>query len=352
MTRPGAGIQWGYAGPAPRHLATVRRTVPRARGADDRAIFRPRRAGPFAGARSPRTVQRTPGAPPEAPGVGSRRCLRLRRRFRDDAVRLRRAAAEASGDLSGGTPAGEDGGGDPRGGAGNVRLGGRGFRGDLRDARLHPRPRPHAFRPRGGVCGGRGARVDGKGGEGPGRRPKGGAVGGVAAAAGVRGPEGPGDGGGDATPYLPGGGGGVRAARLPVPRNRVRILRLHPASVDAGRTAPLFRPAGRGLLPRALRRRGEPSSFVPVRRQGVGSSARRLRGKRGVPDRRPFRRDRVRARADLLPRPARGGDACAVRGPLRSPRGRGDAARRPPGPVLARRFPRGFRLSRREEGDP
>ena len=195
-------------------------------------------------------------------------------------------------------------------------------------------------------------RVDGKGGEGPGRRPKGGAVGGVAAAAGVRGPEGSGDGGGDATPDLPGGGGGIRAARLSVPRNLVRLLRLHPASVDAGRTAPLFRPAGRGLLPRALRRRGKPSSFVPVRRQGVGSSARRLRGERGVPDRRPRLPDRVRARADLLSRPARGSDACAVHGPLRSPRGRGDAARRPAGPDLARRFPRGFRFSRRQEGDP
>ena len=158
--------------------------------------------------------------------------------------------------------------------------------------------------------------------------------------------------GGDATPDLPGGGGGVRAARLPVPRNPVRILRFHPASVDAGRTAPLFRPAGRGLLPRSLRRRGEPSSFVPVRRQGVGSSARRLRGKRGVPDRRPFRRDRVRARADLLPRAARGSSTRAVPGPLRSPRGRGDAPRRPPGPVLAGRRPRDLRRPRREEGDP
>ncbi len=202
------------------------------------------------------------------------------------------------------------------------------------------------------MCGGRGTGIDGAGGEGPGRRTNGGAVGGMAAAAGVRGPEGPGDGGRDASPDLPGGGGGVRTARLPVPRDPVRLLRFHPASVDAGRAAPLFGPAGRCLLPRSLRRRGDPPPFVPVRRQGVGSAARRLRGERGVSVRRPFRRDRVGARADLLPRPARGKDARAVRRPLRSPRGRGDAARRPPGPVLARRFPRCFRLSRRQEGDP
>ena len=352
MTRPDAGIQWEDAASDPRPLATVRRAVPRARGTADRAIFRPRRPGPFAGARASRAVQRAPGAPPEAPGGGSRHAFRLRGRFRDDAVRLRRAASEASGDLPDGTPAGEDGGGDPRGGAGDVRLGGGGFRGDLRDARLPPCPRAHAFRPRGGLCGGRGACVDGTGGEGPGRRPKGGAVGGVAAAARLRGPEGPGDGGGDATPDLPGGGGGVRAARLPVPRDLVRLLRLHPASVDAGRTASLFRPAGRGLLSRALRRRRESSSFVPVRRQDVGSAARRLRGKRGVPGRRPLRRDRVRAGADLLPRAAPGSSTRPVPGPLRSPRGRGDAPRRPPGPVLAgRRSPR-LRRPRREEGDP
>src|SRR3989339_216092 len=337
MTRPGAGIQWEDAAPAPRPLAAVRRTVPRARGTADRPIFRPRRPGPFAGARSPRAVQRTPGAPPEAPGGGSRHAFRLRGRFRDDAVRLRRAASEASGGLPDGTPAGEDGGGDPRGGAGNVRLGERRFRGDLRDARLHPGARAHAFRPRGGVRGGRGACVDGTGGEGAGRRPEGGAVGGVAAAPGLRGPEGPGDGGGDATPDLPGGGGGIRAARLPGPRTLVRLLRLPPASVVACRTAPLPRPAGRGLLPRSLRRRWEPSSFVPVRRQGVGSPARRLRGKRGVPARRPVPRDRVRAGADLLPRAARGSPARAVPGPFRSPCGRGDAPRRPPGPVLAGR---------------
>ncbi len=177
-------------------------------------------------------------------------------------------------------------------------------------------------------------------------------MGGVAAAPGVRGQEGPGDGGRDATPDLPGSGGGVRAARLPVPRDPVRILRLHPAPVDARRKAPRFRPAGRCLLSGSLRRRGESSSFVPVRRQGVGSSARRFRGKRGVPDRRPFRGDRVGARADLLPHPARGSGARAVRRPLRSPRGRGDAARRAAGPVLARRFSRGFRLSRRAEGNP
>ena len=186
MTRPGAGIQWEYAGPAPRPLATVRRTVPRARGTADRAIFRPRRAGPVAGARSPRTVQRTQGAPPEAPGVGSRRCLRLRRRFRDDAVRLRRAAAEASGDL-------------PRRNSrrrgwrrrslrrcGKRTPRGTGIsRGSPRRP-ASPRSRPNAFRPRGGVRGGRGTGVDGKGGEGPGRRRDGGAVGGVAAAAGGR----------------------------------------------------------------------------------------------------------------------------------------------------------------------
>ncbi len=254
MTRPDAGIQWEDARTGPLHLAAVRRTVPRARGTAASAIFRQRRAGPGAGAHSPRTVQRTSGAPLEAPGVGSWRRLRLRRRIGDDAVRLRRATVEASGDLPGGTSSGGDSGGDLHGGAGNVRLGGRGFPGDLRDARLHPRALPHAFRSRGGVCGGRGARVDRKGGEGPGRRPEGGANIGVAAAAGVRGPEGPGDGGRDATPDLPGGGGGVRAARLPVPRDPVRFLRLHPASVDAGRADPLFGPAGRGLLPSSLRR--------------------------------------------------------------------------------------------------
>src|SRR5512140_862003 len=129
MTRPEEGIQWRYARPAPRHLATLCRTVPRARGTADPPIFRTRRAGSFAGAHSPRTVQRAPGASPEAPGVGSRRCLRLRRRIGDDAVRLRRAPAETSGDLPGGTPSREDGDGDPRGGAGDVRLGRRGFRG-------------------------------------------------------------------------------------------------------------------------------------------------------------------------------------------------------------------------------
>src|SRR5674536_37509 len=104
MTRPDAGIQWEDARTGPLHLAAVRWTVPRARGTAASAIFRQRRAGPGVGAHSPRTVQRTSGAPLEAPGVGSWRRLCLRRRIGDDAVRLRRATVEASGDLPGGTP--------------------------------------------------------------------------------------------------------------------------------------------------------------------------------------------------------------------------------------------------------
>ena len=80
-------------------------------------------------------------------------------------------------------------------------------------------------------------------------------------------------------------------------------------------------PPGRGIVCAPLSRETWSSWPTPLppgsRRCASGSS--------------PPRRPRKRARA--------------VRRPLRSPRGRGDAARRPPGPVLARRLSRGFRLS-------
>ena len=177
-------------------------------------------------------------------------------------------------------------------------------------------------------------------------------MGGVAAAAGLRGPEGPGDGGETRRRIFQEAVAGFEQPGYPF---RATLYGFY----DFTRLQWMLveRLLSSGLLdevyfPGSLRRRGESSSFVPVRRQGVGSAARGLRGKRGVPGRRPIRRDRVRAGEDLLPRAARGSSTRPVPGPLRSPRGRGDAPRRPQGPVLAGRRSARLRRPRREEGDP
>src|SRR5512139_1460025 len=208
----------------------VRGSLPRSRGTACPLLLRARGPGSRPGARPPRPVERTAGAPPEARvRLGGRG---HGRRLRADPLRLRAPAAFAPGDLPGGAPSRADGGGGARRRARSVRGGARGLRKDRRHAGLRSRPVPDAFGPRRGVGGGRGARRGGTRGQGTGGRPEGGQVGGVEAVAGRRDQEGSGDGGDDATRGLPGGGGGFRAARLPLPRDAVRLLRFHPPAVD------------------------------------------------------------------------------------------------------------------------